>query len=48
MKSLSKQEFITKNQDVMEESLTYNLGHLSPPPPRYCRDENGNIYICDE
>jgi hypothetical protein len=36
LESLSKEEFIAKSGEESEESLAYNLGQLSPPPPRCC------------
>ena len=47
LQSITTDEFVNKESESTEESLTYNLGEVSPPPPRYCLDENGNIIICD-
>ncbi|WP_420573613.1 hypothetical protein [Kordia sp.] len=34
LQSLSKQDFFAKDSKETNESLTFNEGHLSPPPPR--------------
>lgn len=46
---LTQDEFLLKaDAEESNESLTFNEGQLSPPPPHYCYDENGRRYICPD
>ncbi|MCH2196668.1 hypothetical protein [Kordia sp.] len=50
LQSLSQEEFMAKERtDESSESLTFNIGHLSPPPyTKKCYDEHGNRIPCEE
>ncbi|KAB8151876.1 hypothetical protein EZY14_016945 [Kordia sp. TARA_039_SRF] len=48
LQHLSKEDLLSKNYDSTDESLTFNMGQLSPPPPHYCYDKNGEWGPCED